>query len=223
MVVRPVEPTPLPSPVPDGERFILTVFGQDNPGIIHGIADCLAELGVNIVDLHAQSEGSRFSPVVEAFLPADLPTTTVHQELERFGRGLGWDGKRTSRTRTSSYRRTSAGRSGSWDELGVGQGEFDRLRRGVGLSAAHFRDLRTSRRNWRSGDQRGARQLHPVSAGGTDSWSMPWARNPAPAWASSCPKTRTSLRRAAEAWRVARAKLLIWVLVQGSLIAQSSG
>lgn len=78
-------------PVPDGERFILTVLGADHPGIIHGIAACLAEHGVNIVDLHARSEGDRFSLVMEAFLPPDLPPGTIQAELQNFGRERGLD------------------------------------------------------------------------------------------------------------------------------------
>ncbi len=83
------------APVPDGERFILTVLGQDHPGNIHGIAGCLAAHGVNIVDLHARSdmvEGSdlpRFSLIMEVFIPPDLSPATVRAELERYGRDLG--------------------------------------------------------------------------------------------------------------------------------------
>ncbi len=80
------EPTP---PVPNGERFILTVLGDDHPGNIHGIAGCLTRLGVNIVDLHARSEVDRFSLVMEAFLPPDLAPSVVRAELERFGSDLG--------------------------------------------------------------------------------------------------------------------------------------
>jgi predicted amino acid-binding ACT domain protein len=76
-------------PVSNGERFILTVLGADSAGIIHGITGCLAEHGVNIVDLYARSEHGRFSLVMEAFLPGDLPPGTVRQELERYGRELG--------------------------------------------------------------------------------------------------------------------------------------
>ena len=81
-----VEPQP---PVPNGERFILTVLGTDHPGNIHGIAGCLTRQGVNIVDLHARAEGDRFSLVMEAFLPPDLAPNVVRSELERFGRELG--------------------------------------------------------------------------------------------------------------------------------------
>lgn len=77
-------------PVPDGERFILTVLGGDHPGIIHGIAGCLAEHGVNIVDLHARADdGGGFSLVMEAFLPPDLPPGTIQDELKSFGRDRG--------------------------------------------------------------------------------------------------------------------------------------
>src|SRR4051794_33172338 len=54
-------------PVPGGERFILTVLGNDQPGIVHRITGLLAHHGVNIVDLHARADGSRFSLVMEAF------------------------------------------------------------------------------------------------------------------------------------------------------------
>ncbi len=74
------------SPVPSGERFILTVLGNDSPGIIHGIAGCLAAHGVNIVDLHARLDAARFSMVMEAMIPHDLTPETIRSELERFGR-----------------------------------------------------------------------------------------------------------------------------------------
>ena len=76
-------------PVPHGERFILTVLGDDHTGNIHGISGCLARLGVNIVDLHARVEGPRFSLIMEAYLPADLAPGVVRGDLERFGRDLG--------------------------------------------------------------------------------------------------------------------------------------
>ncbi len=76
-------------PVADGERFILTVLGDDHAGNIHGISGCLARMGVNIVDLHARVDSRRFSLVMEAFLPPALAPDTVRAELERFGKDLG--------------------------------------------------------------------------------------------------------------------------------------
>ena len=89
VAVLPEESRAAGPPVPDGERFILTVLGKDHPGNIRGISGCLARLGVNIVDLHARSDGPRFSMVMEAFLPATLSPGAVREELERFGLDLG--------------------------------------------------------------------------------------------------------------------------------------
>jgi predicted amino acid-binding ACT domain protein len=87
--VREVGATPPAPPIADGERFLITVIGQDQPGNIHRIAGALAEHGVNIVDLHARGDGPTFSRVMEAYLPADLPPSTVRGELERFGHERG--------------------------------------------------------------------------------------------------------------------------------------
>ncbi|WP_337173362.1 ACT domain-containing protein [Paludisphaera sp.] len=75
-----------PVQVPSGERFILTVLGDDSPGIVHGIAGSLAAHGANIVDLHARVDGERFSLVMEALIPHDLTPAAIRSELERYGR-----------------------------------------------------------------------------------------------------------------------------------------
>ncbi|WP_240907168.1 glycine cleavage system protein R [Paludisphaera rhizosphaerae] len=72
--------------VPTGERFILTVLGDDSPGIVHNIAGSLAAHGANIVDLHARVDGSRFSLVMEALIPHDLTPAAIRSELERYGK-----------------------------------------------------------------------------------------------------------------------------------------
>jgi predicted amino acid-binding ACT domain protein len=89
VAVRPATEVDGEPPVPNGERFILTVLGDDHPGNVHGISGCLARRGVNIVDLHARVEGARFSLVMEAYLPPDLAPGVVRADLELFGRDLG--------------------------------------------------------------------------------------------------------------------------------------
>ena len=89
VAVLDAETLPPESPVPNGERFILTVLGDDSPGNIHGIASCLAAHGVNIVDMHARVDGTTFSFVMEAFLPPDLSPATLRADLDRFGRDHG--------------------------------------------------------------------------------------------------------------------------------------
>jgi len=72
--------------VANGELFILTVLGDDSPGIVHNIAGSLAAHGVNIIDLHARVDGARFSLVMEALIPHDLTPAAIRSELERYGR-----------------------------------------------------------------------------------------------------------------------------------------
>ena len=109
-----------------GERFILTVLGDDHPGNIHGIAGSLAARGVNIVDLHARTDGDRFSMVMEAFLPTDLSPVELKADLERFGKSLGLEAfvqheniflatSEPSPVRVSSVRSTSPSLEGAAD------------------------------------------------------------------------------------------------------------
>ncbi|WP_152051404.1 glycine cleavage system protein R [Tautonia marina] len=78
-------------PVPGGDRFILTVLGQDSPGNIYRIAGKLAERGVNIVDLHARSDGPNFRLIMEAFLPPEVKPAELRADLEQFGAELGME------------------------------------------------------------------------------------------------------------------------------------
>ena len=45
VAVREATEADIEPPVPNGERFILTVLGVDHPGNIHGISGCLTRLG----------------------------------------------------------------------------------------------------------------------------------------------------------------------------------
>ncbi|WP_165226303.1 glycine cleavage system protein R [Aquisphaera insulae] len=91
LVTEVKEPARKPA-VPDGDRFILTILGGDAQGIIHGISGLMAAHGVNITDLHARVDGSRFSMVMEALIPPDLTPGTIRSELERYGREQGIEG-----------------------------------------------------------------------------------------------------------------------------------
>ncbi len=84
------EPTRDPV-VPDGERYILTVLGQDRPGNIEAIAAILARRGVNIVDLSTQVDTERFSMIMEVFMPPDETPTAIRDEIVEFGREIGLD------------------------------------------------------------------------------------------------------------------------------------
>jgi predicted amino acid-binding ACT domain protein len=70
---------------------VLTVYGADRPGIVHGIASVLADRGVNVTDLATQVTGAAepvYVMVLELSLgelaPADLEAAlgTAAEELE---------------------------------------------------------------------------------------------------------------------------------------------
>ena len=86
VVVMEARDAPAPKETHDGDRFIITVLGEDKPGNIHAISGCLAAHGVNIVDLHARVVANQFSLVMEAYLPSELAPAMIRAELERFGR-----------------------------------------------------------------------------------------------------------------------------------------
>jgi predicted amino acid-binding ACT domain protein len=75
--------------VPNAERFILTVLGKDQPGIICRISSCLADNGVNISDLYGKARESGFELVLEVELPPDRDPVKLKAELERVGSSVG--------------------------------------------------------------------------------------------------------------------------------------
>ena len=105
VAVMPAAPGGTIPPVPNGERFILTVLGEDHAGNIHGISGCLTRLGVNIVDLHARAENGRFSLVMEAFLPHDLAPSVVPRRAREVRQGPGPGSLRPAREHLQRHQR----------------------------------------------------------------------------------------------------------------------
>jgi glycine cleavage system transcriptional repressor len=88
--VGPAAPKPTGPPLP---RCVISVYGADHPGIVHGIARALADRGVNVVDLSARlvSEPPIYVVGLEVELPpgvtadglrADLRGVAAAQEVE---------------------------------------------------------------------------------------------------------------------------------------------
>jgi glycine cleavage system transcriptional repressor len=78
--VGPAEP---PAPHPPGELLVISVYGADHPGIVHGVASALAERGANIVDLSSRTVGDPAIYVlgIEAELPAGVDPAGVERAL----------------------------------------------------------------------------------------------------------------------------------------------
>lgn len=76
-------------------RWTVSVYGADRPGIVHGVAELLAEEGVNIVDLSTRVIGGADRPVyamiLEVSLPQGIDTERLEQRVHQVAAELGVD------------------------------------------------------------------------------------------------------------------------------------
>ncbi|MDQ3979903.1 MAG: ACT domain-containing protein [Actinomycetota bacterium] len=71
VTVRPIDEAVVASP--EGEAWMVSVYGADRPGIVHGVASRLADAGVNIVDLTTRVIGDPSQPVYAMLLEVTVP------------------------------------------------------------------------------------------------------------------------------------------------------
>ena len=71
------------------DRFVLTLFGRDQPGIIRTISTHLAQNGINITDLYGRVDEEGFTMVLELIVPSELDPRRLKEELEELGRSIG--------------------------------------------------------------------------------------------------------------------------------------
>ena len=78
---------------PQGARAMLSVYGADHPGIVHGIAQEIAAQGANVVDLSARLVGD--PPVyvlgIELELPEGLTGDALRERLAPAAAAAGVD------------------------------------------------------------------------------------------------------------------------------------
>jgi len=70
---------------------VLSVYGADHPGIVHAVAEALAEHGANITDMRTRLTGDPEDPVYVMFLELELrgDAGEVAAALEDVGRDAG--------------------------------------------------------------------------------------------------------------------------------------
>ncbi len=77
----------------EAARYTAAVYGADHPGIVHGVAELLASLSVNIVDLSTRVSGGADDPVyamvLEVTLPADVDPGELQRQLQARAAELG--------------------------------------------------------------------------------------------------------------------------------------
>ncbi len=82
-----------PAPPPPSRQYVVSVYGVDRPGIVHGISSLLASREVNIVDLETRllegDGGALYVMIMEVTLPEGLDPKQLEGELKQRGRELG--------------------------------------------------------------------------------------------------------------------------------------
>ena len=71
------------SSIGGGERWHVSVYGADRPGIVHRFAELLAEHDVNITDLATRVIGDAAHPVYAMLLDVTVPEGVDGLDLER--------------------------------------------------------------------------------------------------------------------------------------------
>ncbi len=80
------------------ERFVVTAFGEDRPGVICRFSEYLAGKGINIVDLYGYTEpggaggepAGRFVLISQVDIPRRLDLAMLQADLEAMGREQGF-------------------------------------------------------------------------------------------------------------------------------------
>jgi len=82
-------PGPAKGPTP-AERFVVTAFGQDKPGLIAHFSQCLAGKDINITDLSWTCAEADFVMICEVEVPPCLDLALIQADLEEVGRTEGF-------------------------------------------------------------------------------------------------------------------------------------
>ncbi|MBN1257731.1 MAG: hypothetical protein JXA52_08505 [Planctomycetes bacterium] len=78
--VLPRREAPLP-PATSGAGFVLTIVGNDAPGIFGKITACLADRQINIEDLTSQAHDDKFIITARLTIPEELSIPAVRMDL----------------------------------------------------------------------------------------------------------------------------------------------
>ena len=83
----------IPFKAGETEPFIIIVRGEDRPGLVYGIAEVLAERGINITNLAARvalvSQKSEYMQVFEVDIPKELDYGLIQEKLRQRGQEMG--------------------------------------------------------------------------------------------------------------------------------------
>jgi glycine cleavage system transcriptional repressor len=72
------------------DRFVITAFGKDQPGIVRRFSQYLAGKDINIVDLYGDRSGDEFVLIGQLEVPAHWDLRLLQADLEQMGDELGF-------------------------------------------------------------------------------------------------------------------------------------
>ncbi len=75
------------------EPFVISVRGEDRPGLVYGITEILAERGINITNLDAKAalvgQKQEYIQVFEVDIPKGLDYDRIQEKLKERGQEMG--------------------------------------------------------------------------------------------------------------------------------------
>ncbi len=89
VLVRPAR-TAGNQPEEPAERFVISAFGEDQPGIVRRFSQYLASKDINIVDLYGDRNGTQFVLIGQVEVPARWDVRMMQADLEQMGQELGF-------------------------------------------------------------------------------------------------------------------------------------
>jgi glycine cleavage system transcriptional repressor len=72
------------------DRFVITAFGKDQPGIVRRFSQYLAGRDINIVDLYGDRRGEEFVLIGQLEVPQRWDIRMLQTDLEQMGEELGF-------------------------------------------------------------------------------------------------------------------------------------
>jgi predicted amino acid-binding ACT domain protein len=90
VLVRAVAAKGKPAHAEPTDRFVITAFGHDQPGIVRRFSEYLAGKDINIVDLFGDRRGEDFVLIGQVEVPMHWDIRMMQADLEQMGSELGF-------------------------------------------------------------------------------------------------------------------------------------
>ena len=85
------------------DRFVITAFGKDQPGIVRRFSQYLAGKDINIVDLYGDRKGEEFVLIGQLEVPVHWDIRLLQADLEQMGQELGFTVQAPARKRLRGH------------------------------------------------------------------------------------------------------------------------